>query len=241
MPAATKLLVRAVREQLPAAAPSPPRVIAAPVGAAFAAVSALRSARALHPHGVVLEAEVEIDAPLGVPAGESIFSRAGSYDAVVRLSRGAGLPHPLPDIHGCALRLVDVYGAGRHQDFLLASSVAGPVLHHLLVPTRGFWSRPYSSALLYAVDGRLRVVGALPLRGGPGGGNRLTLELGQPLGRWQRVGEIRLGEPVPLQEGERIRFHPWNTGSGIRPWGPFIRLRDPAYRGSQRGWAADDR
>jgi hypothetical protein len=236
---ATDLVRRAVQRQLPATAPAPPRLLVTPVGAAFGAVSALRSARSLHPHGVVCEAVLEIDAPLQAREGGSLFSRPGAYEAVIRLSRGAGLPRPLPDIHGCAVRLIDAYGPARHQDFLLASSLGGPLLHHLLVPTRGFWSRPYSSVLLYALDGDIMVVGALPPRpSAVGHGRRLTLAVAKPLGTWRPVGEIRLGDPVPLEEGERIRFHPWNTGPGIRPWGPFMRLRDPAYRGSQRGWSA---
>ncbi len=58
------------------------------------------------------------------------------------------------------------------------------------------------------------------------------------MGRFSGVGTIRLGEQLPPDEGEQLRFNPWNCGGGIRPTGPLMGLRDAAYRGSQRGAAA---
>ena len=59
----------------------------------------------------------------------------------MRFSRGAGLPEPLPDILGVAVRVLDSHGPGGHQDFLLATSSGLPVAHHALLPATTFWER----------------------------------------------------------------------------------------------------
>ena len=91
---------------------------------AFAGLARLRHDRALHPRGSVADATLWVDEPtcaLGRALG------AGPHPAVVRLSRGLGLPSPLPDVHGVAVRLerdagrVDLLfsGTSRHQSTLL--------------------------------------------------------------------------------------------------------------------------
>jgi hypothetical protein len=228
-------LRRALRSQEPARHADTPRLAAKAVGAAFRTVSSLRSARSLHPDGVVHEARVDLVRPMG--------RLAGPRDAVVRLSRAIGLPHALPDVHGLALRFPDAHGDGLHQDFLLATARA----HYLLAPARGFFSLPYSSILPYRIDGALSVVGAwATTRPAPArdpfdrlaGDVRFALALARPTGRWREIGVIRLGRRVPDAEGERLRFNPWNTGGGIEPAGPFMGLREAAYRESQRGWVS---
>lgn len=246
-------LSRALRNQAPSRRAGVPRPAAAAVGALFRGVSALRSARSLHPYGVVFEATVAVERPVRGLDGVPLLSRAGSYDAAVRLSRAAGLPQPLPDGHGLTVRVVDAHGEGQHQDFLLHTSLDGAFLHHLLLPSRGFFSLPYSSVLLYRIGGALKLVGALPRTKPVGGGTdfeqllrttagrevRFALALAEPFGRWQPLAEIRLGERVPAADAESLRFNPWNTGGGIRPVGPLMGLREAAYRESQRGWAGE--
>jgi hypothetical protein len=67
-------------------------------------------------------------------AGARLLVPGARYDAVVRFSRGGGLPEPLPDALGVAVRLPDAYGPGRAQDFLVTSSADLP----LLFPGRSF-------------------------------------------------------------------------------------------------------
>jgi hypothetical protein len=67
-------------------------------------------------------------------AGARLLVPGARYDAVVRFSRGGGLPEPLPDALGVAVRLPDAYGPGRTQDFLVTSSADLP----LLFPGRSF-------------------------------------------------------------------------------------------------------
>ena len=240
----------ALRDQSPSRRAGSPRWAAAPVGALFRAVSALRSARSLHPHGMAFEATLEVDGTDDA-AGVPLLSRAGSHRAVARLSRAAGLPQPLPDMHGIAVRIIDAHGEGCHQDLLMTSSLDGAVLHHLLVPSRSFFSHPYSSVLLYRIGERLRLVGMLARTQPVGGGTdfdqllrtaarrevRFALALAGLLGRWRPLATLHLGERLPAADAERLRFNPWNTGGGIRPFGPAMGLREAAYRESQRGWA----
>jgi hypothetical protein len=195
-------------------------------GAAFHALSALRGARIFHPHGTGYDATLAVTSGWeGVPA----LAPGAEHRAIVRLSRAAGLPRPLPDAHGIGLRLPDVYGAGRHQDFLLATSARGPLLQHLLLPgVRP--GQPYSSLLLYKIGDDVRLVGALP------DGDRGFLLAVAPLrGGWRPIGELRLARALPGEYTEQLAFNPWNTGGGIRPIGPLMGLRRAAYRGSQRG------
>src|SRR3712207_8796467 len=47
--------------------------------------------------------------------GAALLDQPGEHEGVVRLSRGAGLPEPLPDVEGLALRLPGL-GVGRSEE-----------------------------------------------------------------------------------------------------------------------------
>src|SRR5690242_5351227 len=103
-------------QTIPAGVPGP---VARATGTAFHALSSLRGARIFHPRGTGYDARLEITSGWeGVPA----LAPGSGHRAIVRVSRALGLPKPLPDAEGIALRLPDVYGSGRHQDFLLVTS-----------------------------------------------------------------------------------------------------------------------
>ena len=160
--------------------------------------------------------------------GAPLFDVPGEHRAIARLSRSVGLPKPLPDILGIALRVLDAHGPKRDQDFLLVTSVDLPVLHHLILPgPLGPYGQSYSCVLPYRVGDRLRLVGAVPRR------PDFDLAVAPVAGRWTPVGRIRLGEKLSQEASFQLRFNPWNCGGGIRPTGPFQGIRDPAYRGSQ--------
>jgi hypothetical protein len=247
------LLERATSGQAPSVEPDTPRPLARAAGALFGAISALRGSRGFHPEGVVFEASVDV--PRASPHVRGVPSLEGgaSHPAVVRFSRAIGLPSRMPDVLGCAIRLVDVHGPERHQDFLLVTSLDAPVAHHLLVPAPSFFSLTYSSLLPYRLGPDLRLVGAIPrsrpverpgatdlaelVDAAARGPVRLDLAVSAPMGRWTPVAEIVLGERLEVEEGERVRFNPWNTGGGIRPTGPLMGVRAGAYVGSQAGWS----
>jgi hypothetical protein len=55
------------------------------------------------------------------------------------------------------------------------------------------------------------------------------------VGRFQPVGEIRIGARLP-DELDAIQMNPINCGGGLQPAGFLNRLRDYAYPLSQAGW-----
>ncbi len=193
----------------------------------WSALSRVRGARIFHPDGVAHRATLTV--PGGARTGARLFDREATYTATVRLSRGVGLPQPLPDTLGLAVRIEDAYGERRHQDFLMNTSLDWPVLHHLILPAL-LPGQSYSSVLAYRIGGSLRVVGAIPR-----GQQAFDLALAGLSGRLAPVARLQLGERLPGEIAERIRFNPWHTGGGIRPAGPLQRLRGQAYPGSQRG------
>lgn len=215
--------------------------------AVFGTASALRRARVFHPTGSAFEATFVVErAP--VPAtGGTLFDEPGERPALVRLSRGAGVPEPLPDIFGLAVRVPHAYGPGAHQD-LLVNTAGGGFGRFTFVPRRGHGDGQHSSVLPYRVGGRIVLLGASTLRSGPppareadlatavaAGNLRYRLELADaPFGMWKGVATIRLGAPMAEAEAESLRFNPVeHTGGGIEPIGFFQTLRRLAYRGSQ--------
>lgn len=226
----------------PAGAATP--AIEATLGAASALVlgvgSALRRSRIFHPDGVAFTATVDVDDATVLPAGR--------HPALVRFSRGAGLPEPLPDVLGLALRVEDVHGPGRHQDLLFVTSWSAPGLRHALVPGLTFGHQRWSTVLTYEVPGGRRVVfGARPATtaldgaarladlGRLGTGAAFVLEVAPPTAGWDRIGALTIGDPLPSSAAEGLRFNPANTGGGVAPVGVLQAVRRQAYRGSQRG------
>lgn len=235
----------------------PTRLAAAALAGTFELVSRARSAKSLHPHGVVHRCELEVHGggPDRLLAGVPFLREPGVHSGVVRFSRSLGLPELSPDILGMAIRLEDAHGPGRPQDLLLVTSGDGAVIHHLFVPGRGYFDLPYSSVLAYRGAGDAFLVGARIAPGAPrpeGHGSefadldaaantgRLRYEIGvAPVnGRLTPVATLAVGERLP-DDLNALRFNPWNTGGGLHPSGPINAIRDLAYRRSQEGWDDD--
>lgn len=226
------------------------------IGLVLAAVAAIRRGKAVHPHGAVYEAELTITAGPGAAGGAELFAPSAPRPALVRFSRSLGLPRPLPDLLGMSVRVPDAYGRGRHQDFLMVTSVDAPVGHHLFLPASDVQQRPYSSSLPYRAGGRTLLVGALPRPDSPrpGGADELErlaaaaatgalvfdLAVAEVWGRFRAVAELRVGDPLP-PEADALRFNPRNAGGGLEPAGFLNRLRDIAYPLSQRAWGRTGR
>jgi hypothetical protein len=227
------------------------------VAAAFSALAALRRKRSLHPIGVGYQARLKVPAQAPARPDVPVFRAGSAHPALLRFSRGAGLPEPLPDALGVAIKLPDAHGPGADQDLLLTSSSDRPLLRRLLFPARSFLRGAFSTALPYEL-GRERVVLLLvPI---PAGGGRSANGAGdRPSGG--AIGKLRAAAPDGLQfelrtattfgrsrplatvttdalltadQTNTLRFNPWTTGPGIRPAGWLNLLRDAAYRASQR-------
>ena len=220
---------------------------------AFRAAATLRRGRVFHPRGVCFQAELVVAAGGGIGAGAELLSKAGRYAAIARISRGGGLPEPLPDVLGLAFRLEEPYGPGSRQDFLLATGAGPPLARNLLVPsTRGYGSATYSSLFPHRLGRETRLIGALPsprrtdLRTFEDlrlAASELTFRVcaATATGPWRQFATLHLGAELAADECEALDLDPWNTGGGIRPVGPLMGLRRPAYEGSRRGRLASGR
>jgi hypothetical protein len=188
--------------------------------AAFAstlgAATALRGARVFHPHGRSYAAVVTVAGGLGT--GAALLDRPGRHQGVVRLSRGAGLPAPLPDVEGLALRLPGQGVDGAPLDLLVNSAWRYAFVPSVVGPT---WSAilPHRTA-----TGRLVLLGARPEDGG------FALLAAHPLGPWRQWGRLTLGAEL---DGEGLRFAPTVGAPDLQPVGLFRTLRAWSYDASQ--------
>jgi hypothetical protein len=183
------------------------------------------------------------------PDGVTVLDRPGDHDAVVRLSRGAGVPEPLPDALGLAVRLLDADGRGGWQDLLLVSSGTGVGARHVIVPESRYDVATYSSLTPFRLGTERVVLGASALEGvgGRAGWPRLAdvadaaatgtaafaLSTAPLTGRWTRRGVLRLGGELTGPESESLRFTPFHRAGGIVPVGVVNALRRRAYADSQ--------
>jgi len=223
------------------------------VGGTLAGVAKLRGGKAVHPHGISYTARLALDGALAAPRGSTLLSTRAEHPAIVRFSRSVGLPRPLPDLLGMSIRVVDAYGAGQHQDFLLVTSMDLPVLHHLFLPAGDVQQRPYSSSLPYRAGDRSFIIGARPVPDSPRpdgedefdrleraartGRLRFELVIASAFGRFVRVGALHVEARLPAAL-DALRYSPFNTGGGLTPVGALNRLRDYAYPLSQRAWGS---
>lgn len=235
----------------------PTRIAASVLAEAFELVARARSAKSLHPHGVVHEVRLRIHGgDVGRPdllAGVPFLTTRAEHEGVVRFSRSLGLPERAPDILGIAVRLPDAHGRDRAQDLLLVTSGDGLLVHHLFVPGRGYFDRPFSSVLPYRGGGGQFIVGARLVRDAPvpsdqgsefadlaaaAASGDLAYEVGvAPIrGRMVPLATLEVGARLP-DAADELHFNVWNTGGGLHPAGPVNALRDRVYRRSQRGWA----
>lgn len=210
--------------------------------AVMGAASAVRRKRVFHPDGVGYHATFHVT---GADHGALLLDEAGTHPAVVRLSRGVGLPETLPDFLGLALRITDAHGPGDHQDVLLVSSMSRPWLRHALLPVRSFDHVRYSTLVPYRVGGRTVLFGARRLDDDAPPATqvshlrdgvpppRFALELAEPRGGWEPIGVLELGERLSPDESTALRFDPSHSGGGIEPIGVVQAVRRLAYRSSQ--------
>jgi hypothetical protein len=192
------------------------RILAVATGA----LAGVRPApKPLHPYGELRRARVRRYGSVrrsGVP----FIDEAGSDDAVVRISRAIGLPPPLPDIFGLALRV----GTGATAaDLLLASTGRRGPARFVLTVGRHAGSRPMTTLLPYR-----SASGPLLLGARIHSLDHVTLDWSHGLGPWHGFASIELGE---LIQGEDISFDPvQHTCPGLQQYRWARALREPAYR-----------
>ena len=203
----------------------------------FGGVARARHDRPLHPRGVTHDADLTITG--GTSTGVPLLDQPDTHRVTVRLSRATGLPRPLPDIYGIALRLGPDTGAP--ADVLFASTGASSVGRFVLQPRTQLGGASLTTLLplrspagplllrLEAEGGLTVEEGALP--------PRLVLFRAIGVGPWRRVGALQVGPPSPPQEDSE-RHDPvvhQLPGTEQYPW--VARLREPAYRSARHGAA----
>ncbi len=191
-----------------------------------------RRRRALHPRGAVRRA-VLVRSGCSTSTGVAWIDEPGRDEVLVRLSRSTGLPRPLPDVLGLALRLPRHDGG--HGDLLLSTTGTGALTRYLLRPSERIGSA-YTTMLPYRSPSGPLLLAALPL---DEDGSRFELACASPTGAWSAFGVLEM--PAPSDEGEDppLAFDPvLNEVTGLDNYGWVAELRRYAYAGSRRARGA---
>lgn len=206
--------------------------------AAFGAVAVARGTKPLHPRGVLRRGTLLISPGPGAPTGVPLLDTPATHDCLVRPSRSVGLPRPLPDIEGLALRLPGPDGRG---DLLFASTGTGAVTRHLLLLRRSHAHGPLTTLLpLRSPTGPL-LVGLFPRP--PQGGaepDEYDLRVARPGRDWRGVGLLRIGDVADEVDDPPVRFDPVEFPvPGLEHYPGVAEIRSLAYRGARSGYPAE--
>jgi hypothetical protein len=215
------------------------RAVAVPLGA----LARWRRGKPMHPRGAVFDGLLERrggppgEEPFGVPWLDAVATDA----VVVRISRGAGLPAPWPDLLGLAVR---VPSAGGAVDLLLTTTGSRPLTRLVPVPRRDA-AAVYSSIMAYRSDAGALRIAAFPRQDGvpsdpaplagevDRAGVCFTLAVARGRGAWRPFAALTLtasAEPLdPDVRFDAVRRPP----PGLVPDGPMARFRAPAYAAAQ--------
>lgn len=226
-------------------APRAARFAGLVLGAAVAALRRWRS-RPLHPTGTVLAATLQLETgalPGDAAPGAAALGAPVTRPVLVRVSRAAGLPAPLPDIFGLAVHWT---AEDRPQEVLLAATGLGRVTRFLLAPRLRPLAGGYGTLMPFRdLDGRPVLLAAAPAPAGVrarGRGDRgtsalvgaeLVLLSARPGGRWHRLGVLRCGHALA---GDTPRLDPVRHVPGaLGTYAWTAALRAPAYRAARTG------
>lgn len=206
------------------------RAVGEVLGQVFGLAALVRRDKPLHPRGAVSEARLVrygANRPWAVP----LLDTPGESRCLVRVSRATGLPPPLPDIQGVALRVEE---DGAPVDLLFATTGTGRLSRYVLLPRRS----PHAAMTTLIPVRTPR--GPLHLRLSPGPAGQWLLGAASPTARrWETVGRV-VAAPDPGPD-RLIRFDPVrHLPAGVRQY-PWARaVRDPAYVQARRRAVAPD-
>lgn len=201
----------------------------AAAGTLFGTLAKLTGDRPIHPDGAAFTAELVVDKPRLRRA--RLFAKPGRHDAVVRLSRGFGLPRPIPDLMSMAIKVPDAYGPGRDQDLLLTAAGERPLLRHLFAWGGTHADRAYSTVLPFRVGETTMLLGASPDPDARG----FDLRAATPTGPWHTIARLELHERLSAEAEDALAFNSETTGGGIAPSGLINRVRAAAYDAAAAG------
>ncbi|TCI97562.1 hypothetical protein [Aeromicrobium sp. IC_218] len=187
----------------------------------------------LHPDGGVREATLEREGSL-VRTGVPWIDEPGTDDCLVRLSRATGVPAPLPDVHGLALRVPRADGG--HGDVLVSTTGTGRLTRFLLVATRETTGAAHTTLVPYRTP-----TGPLLLAFFPRDEETFRLAHARPRGAWTPFATLHVKGEASTTGDEEIAFDPMTNRLPELEQYPWVaKLREGAYRASRRA-RHDDR
>jgi hypothetical protein len=195
------------------------------LGAVFGLTAVVRRTKPLHPQGRVGSGVLEVTSPqrqLGIP----LFGARGRHGCTVRWSRSVGLPSPLPDIEGLAVRLDDPAA-----DLLFSATGTGPVGRFVLLPRLPGRHGPQSTLLPVRSGAGSLLLKVTPLDGEEPPA-RWELAVAGARSAWNAVGTLH----VAWGDDEPLRFDPVaHPLPGTSQYPVVTTLREPAYAAARRG------
>ncbi|MBG6094803.1 hypothetical protein [Nocardioides luteus] len=200
------------------------RVLQAGVGV----LAHLRPAdKPLHPQGTVHLAVLRRHP--GETTGAAFLDESGSDEVVVRLSRAVGLPEPVPDVNGLALRVPTTHG--EHADLLFATTGHGRWTRFLLAPRTRLSHGFFSTLLPYRTPAGPVWLGAQFV-----GDSTWQLAWARPGTDWTWFATLEL--TAESDHDSLLSFDPTrSTPPGLEIYEWHRRLRAPAYKTARRSRA----
>lgn len=185
------------------------------------------SAKPLHPRGSVVRGTLRRFGA-AQQSGSPWLDGTGDDDVLVRQSRAVGLPAPLPDFFGLAVRVP--LAAGNHGDLLFATTGLGRLTRYALTPAGTAYRRPMTTLLPYRAPEGAVLLSAVHR-------DERTIDLAWALGSgtWHPFAELVLHEDPVGGADEPVSFEPvLNVLPGLETYDWVRRLREPAYANARR-------
>lgn len=200
----------------------------------FGVVAVVRGAKPLHPRGELRRSTLVVDPAPGSTTGVALLDTPATHHCLVRPSRSMGLPRPLPDIEGMALRVPGPDGAG---DLLFASTGAGSVSRHCLTLRRSHAHGPLTTLLPVRSPTGPLVLGLFPRPPAQGvDPDEYDLRVARPGGDWRAIGTLRVGDLASDEDDPPVRFDPVVFPvPGLEHYPALAQVRGLAYQGARAG------
>lgn len=172
-----------------------------------------RSPKPIHARGVVSTATLERFGS-DPRSGVRWLDETGAGPVLVRRSRGAGFPPPLPDVQGLTIRVSIEDG---HADILLGTTGLGRLTRFVPVPTTRSDRRPFTTLMPHRGPRGPVLLGARPR-----GAGAYDLIWASHRSGWTTFGRLTL-EPGPSADG-LVTFDPLSTRflASITTGGPAV-------------------
>jgi hypothetical protein len=156
------------------------------------------------------------------------LDQTGDDQVLVRQSRAIGLPPPVPDIYGLAIRVPTDDGA--HGDLLFASTGLGRLTRFTLTLARSPSRRPLTTLLPCRTP-----AGGVLLSAVFHAENKLELAWAIRTGRWHPFAELVLHNDPADEADLPVSFDPVrNALPGLEPYDWVRLLREPSYATARR-------